>query len=588
MPMLYFIRLGSSPECSQNRIIIMAAARVTDLGFSTSSSSVNPKPIQYYDLNGQPISNPEETIYFLNQPVMLMHAELAELKRHTDFTIKSRDKEDELSFRIHYTKPQYEVDYLAWDADAQIGMVELWGRRNTQEDTATFGHLPAFMSLTDEQATELLEYTPATLQKIILLNNLGNYCGSTFCSVIIQGNKVFTTNVGDSTALLCLIDQDGGVSLERLNRKLHEFMLRLSHAIGDQDYGMEHDADVYIDTVTIPENGRAFILNACDGLINNRWMSMGAVREYIKILYHDDNNISALELSKKLATESFNRGSLDNITVIATELNTNETIAKQMNIYDGHGGNQVSLILRQLHEVVLLNELLLIKAFPQHVNLRDSLRNIFRDSQCGKAVNEIRANYLFFNQTFLPLLASQMDSSIPESGINIDEFGSALAVYLTNYFSRDLFHFNQLLDINKGLAPSNLIKTLQQINLLMEITKHILAIRSICFPTMPFSLSPEFMSYQANITDKSIIKAIESALNVALQSYPEKSMTEISDHILKVLTNMHITSSKRTFFLFPTLLTQTLKTTINTVHGIQQQLLALHQLRGDFNQISIN
>ena len=137
---------------------------------------------------------------------------------------------------------------------------------------------------------------------------------STACTVVIKENKIYTSNLGDSVAYLCEIDENGKTKPTSLNKKLDKpnetseiqriqnFLeqkkpkpsqeeideiintmsnkdnprlggskgIALTAALGDLGYdqfGIKHVPDqIDVAEINIPKNGKAFVIVACDGL----------------------------------------------------------------------------------------------------------------------------------------------------------------------------------------------------------------------------------------------------------------------------------------------------------------------------------
>jgi len=279
------------------------------------------------------------------------------------------------------------VNYTMLDTNNNIGVTELWGYRNTQEDRVIADGLNKETSrLSDAEWRTALKGTIAAMESEVESKKLSD--GSCLCANVVVGNTVHTANVGDSTAYVVLIDKDGKATVKRLN-ELHspdseselekikarggkvvedrlDGRLAVSRAIGDNDIsGISHEPDVMSRRIPIPEGGHAFLITACDGM-TERMAPAGlkpkakeiAIEEAIAKIVVENKNKNPAEISSALAMGALRSGSGDNISVIVTPITGNPE-PRLSAVFDGHGSDQVSEYLCNNFKPRLENQLAL-------------------------------------------------------------------------------------------------------------------------------------------------------------------------------------------------------------------------------------
>lgn len=265
----------------------------------------------------------------------------------------------EMGISVHDKK----INYQALHEDTNVGITELWGERDTQEDRVVVGELPEFLKLLEEGRTLALKRMVRCLQEIITHKKIGQYQGSTFCAVIIVGKKIYTVNLGDSSAFLVTVSLNGQVLTERLNKELHNpsdpkekeriealghriiagriaGMLAVSRAIGDNEFeneGLSHDPDIYIHHIE-DNSSNQYIVLACDGLTEGDALTQPQIGHILATKQKKKPD----DIAKELAFAAYEGGSMDNISVLVMPLDKDETRAKYMAVFDGHGGDQVA------------------------------------------------------------------------------------------------------------------------------------------------------------------------------------------------------------------------------------------------------
>lgn len=258
----------------------------------------------------------------------------------------------------------------------EVGMVETIGKRQEQQDALIAFTLPQFKELDENNRKKALQDTVDEMQK-----THGYYedQGSTLCGTITwkEKNKLiaYTTNLGDSTAYVVILDEEGNLkNCERLN-KLHNYqnkeeltrvekakgfffkeklaaLLSVSRAIADTKFekvGLSHETETTNKTFDLSEGDQAFIIVACDGMTEGE--EQGLQTEDIGTLVSLDVKRQlhpekiADNLRKAAQSETVRLGgtetpprskypSKDNISIAVMSVNTTPTGAF---VFDGHG-----------------------------------------------------------------------------------------------------------------------------------------------------------------------------------------------------------------------------------------------------------
>lgn len=358
--------------------------------------------IKFMDLSGKEIENPRSAIYDMNRSIL-----------------------------------RKKINYQGFQPSTQIGIVELWGRRNEQEDRIAAGELLGFDELTEVERLTALEKAVVNLQDIITQLNLGHQ-GSTFCSTVLLNNQVYTTNLGDGTAFLCIIDSQAEVSLELLNTRHNpdepsEFerlkrnkiriinnrlagSLAVSRALGDQSYeqfGLTHIPEINRKQIEIPKEGRAFIINACDGLTESDPNYYSKRITLLKEIIRDNYKKTPNEIATSLAlavldadvSEDYpNLKVGDNISVMVVPVDVKNNIAIYMLVCDGHGGDAVADAATQLYEAVITHQILLAKLKDKDIKFVDLITGLIKSNCKGKDLSDIKSIYLDFNTMLIDRL----------------------------------------------------------------------------------------------------------------------------------------------------------------------------------------
>lgn len=268
---------------------------------------------------------------------------------------------------------QEKINYTAIDKKNNIGVTELWGRRQTQEDRVLFGALAEITNkFTKEEWQNVLNKTISLLESNIELKGFDS--GSCLCANMIVGTTIYTANLGDSTTYLVMIDEQGNRVVHLLN-KLHKpddkqerkrieamggyvargrlnGVLAVSRAMGDTTLqGISHDADITQQQVLIPPRGHAFLITACDGMTENARMHENEIGKIVA----ENRHKSPADISSELAMKALAYDSYDNISVIVTPITATQP-PRYAIVFDGHGDNKVSDYL-YYHFIEILNNI---------------------------------------------------------------------------------------------------------------------------------------------------------------------------------------------------------------------------------------
>jgi len=264
-------------------------------------------------------------------------------------------------------KFQHPTDYVKL-INQETGVAEIQGDRSTQEDVLKLSsnHIEEFKKLSPEERTQALEETVAEMQ-----NKYGNINGqgSTLCHInawFDQENRLhtYTTYVGDSSAYLVILNDKNEVfSAERLNKHLHNppndqrlslddpgvnpfetnmafsSTLALNRTIGDREFesvGLSHAPNIEMKITPIPTTFKTYVLLACDGLTEGS-CNLKVISDTIA----KNSHLSPDKMAEKLVLLAYQYGSNDNISIAVMKLGN----AISASIFDGHGGNKVSMDL---------------------------------------------------------------------------------------------------------------------------------------------------------------------------------------------------------------------------------------------------
>ncbi len=274
--------------------------------------------------------------------------------------------------RIYQYKPEDYVKTL----NKNIGVCEIQGDRAEQED--------ALVVNVDEKQIKGIEHLSSEQRKLIFektIKKMQDQCGdernqgSTVCTVItwIDSERVLTSctaYVGDSSAYLVIIENDKVVIAKRLNLNLHNppsghlfhqfYSLALNRAIGDRSFeevGLSHEPEIDEFKIKLPDNSRAFIIVACDGLVEADILDTQDIGSFVAK--------EALQTPEKIAAElavlAYGLGSHDNISVAVIEMDPKKKGPVSASVFDGHGGNRVSTALAKHFYPVLGSEIKSLK-----------------------------------------------------------------------------------------------------------------------------------------------------------------------------------------------------------------------------------
>lgn len=319
---------------------------------------------------------PQESIRHHNQLIYDLMREIEPLLDNQQLDDENQKRYDALNTKLKRLLLN-KINYRAFHPALNMGFAEWWGERLTQEDRVCVGEISDFAELSDDERYFALKKLALTLQATIEHKGMGQQQGSTLCAIILVGDVLYTINIGDSTAYL-IPTQPERKSI-RLNTDLHHpqtvkeqarlakakkevingriaGVLAISHAIGDNDYeeaGLSHEADIYSHHLE-GEMKNAFIVLACDGLTEDKALTMKKIKEIVT--NHKSKSPDAI--AEILARKAYEAGSQDNISVVVIpidhEVHENQThSARFAAIFDGHGGDQVADTLASIFTMTL-------------------------------------------------------------------------------------------------------------------------------------------------------------------------------------------------------------------------------------------
>lgn len=405
---------------------------------------------QYLDLLDKPIDNPQAEIKKLNAKKYLP------------------------------TQKRIKLDYQGHFAAANIGFAELWGERDKQEDSIAIGLFDDIdtSSLSDDDFRDVMQATVKSLEAYVEEKNMKG--GSTLCSVLMHANRIITTNLGDSAAYICVLNENGTVDrFERLNTTLHNpsdeseknrieqeknykcsdklvckdegknvsSYLYLSRSIGDLKFatlGLSHHPDFYRFIIKTPvERKRIFIIVACDGLTDNNCLDDNKIAQIISDNHDKPHHI----IAKCLAQKAIEAGSNDNVSVCVTQLNLSSHMLKYISLFDGHFSDEVSTFLGEsfdktlrIHlQTLLLKQHLKKVTVNEHAKIKLQALSRYVESCCLN-LNPLRYESFCFLFKIIATLASNNSN---HSSSEIQCLANSFHEY-TNIFMRIMEIFNKL------------------------------------------------------------------------------------------------------------------------------------------------
>lgn len=312
-------------------------------------------------------------------------------KSFTQETTLSQLYDDMMKSDSHFTYSALPTSYL--------GFSEEHGEREQQEDRLAFGSISQFAKLTENERTDAIKNTIA-----MLVENTGMARqGSTLCLTVVCGEKLYTAHLGDSYSFLANVDASGKCSqFSRLNRMLHipqvpaekirlekedklQYLtkdnriynpetgvsLSMTRAVGDNDmeeYGLSHVPSSYVDAYAIPDNGNAWLIITCDGVIESLQEKKNKrdVIPSVQGLVEANTTLNPEELAHQIVNTALKEGSMDNISAMVIDLGqlkkTNPDAVIYGVVFDGHGGYECSDALRKQFHSTFTTQVQLIVA----------------------------------------------------------------------------------------------------------------------------------------------------------------------------------------------------------------------------------
>ncbi|MGE4349728.1 MAG: PP2C family serine/threonine-protein phosphatase [Candidatus Berkiella sp.] len=285
---------------------------------------------------------------------------------------------------------------------ANIGGVELLGKRDSQEDRMIFCDLDQracaqFSHLSEEQKIYLFQSVFTHMQQHIVSNLKDSDIRQQGATAMVTWLEVgkqncWSASLGDGQVFLVHLSSTGilkavqalnqrhnpdeprellrltdyathlGKALDELAPICSGFKRRLagvlavSRAFGDtayEPYGMIHVPEIQKTHYKVLAGEKVFIINACDGLTECDAITNNMIGEYISLHHHTQN---CGLMAHGLAEWAIQEGSQDNISVQIAELTALEQASVCMlAVFDGHGGPRVAAHLKAHFENIFLS-----------------------------------------------------------------------------------------------------------------------------------------------------------------------------------------------------------------------------------------
>lgn len=311
--------------------------------------------------------------------------------------INNEEKQAALQYERKATKiPEPDKINTVAQLNSATGLCELWGDRITQEDAADARVLsePALTweLLGKELREKALVNTVSTLENILKQKKQDQGRGSTLCASVIGFGKITTANVGDSAAILVYWDDKGKVQFKRMghshcievidaNKEKKDLFyteewkriqndiyeaddeslrlpnrINMSRSMGDNQKFLKdhpnfvncHQAEIA--ETDIPVSQHAFLVTACDGLTDE--FTDQEIAAFVQDHVTKNPNATTQDIATALAKAAYDKGSVDNITVLVSNV---KQIQKRgelhaVSVFDGHGsvrGHEPAQTLRE-------------------------------------------------------------------------------------------------------------------------------------------------------------------------------------------------------------------------------------------------
>lgn len=329
--------------------------------------------------------------------------------------------------------PKFKINYGGYFADPlqnQAAFVEFWGNRSMQEDSMVMAYLPdnhkELSGAKEAYVRDALTNTFAALEAEIKKRSLGLSQGSCGLVGAVYGDTISIANLGDGTAHLVNIQDDGTVTIQLLNniqkpsdearKKYIEARggfvsesfgvarvngeLAVPCAFGDNSLvgkttGLEvinHVPEIH--SYKIPTTGKSFLILGCDGLTEKMEVDKNAEllkkdpnKSVIAKLVNKHQNETPFKLATLLANKGLDLESGDNISTGVISLNPHNNAPFYMGIFDGHGGDRVSDFLYQNFATTFENNLQLSLKNTNLSKINPNIRTIIAEPSQQKSVS---------------------------------------------------------------------------------------------------------------------------------------------------------------------------------------------------------
>lgn len=268
-------------------------------------------------------------------------------------------------------------DYLKIDENTKAGIVGIKGKKRSQEDVVAVKFLNKFVQLSIEDQKNALTSACAKMQEDY---GKASKSGTTaaIATAWLEGNQlhVNSTHLGDSEAHLVIVDTNGVVKTESLTKVLHKptvpeeaarlvkinanapddprrvimggrvidtdtgIGLTVSRSFGDSRIlydPTDQEPDISTYQFTLKEGQKAFIVVACDGLMEHS-KERNSI-DIANLVYQHQQNPEAA--AQALANAAYNDAqSRDNISAVVMPITSSVPVSAA--VFDGHGGPELA------------------------------------------------------------------------------------------------------------------------------------------------------------------------------------------------------------------------------------------------------
>ena len=171
---------------------------------------------------------------------------------------------------------QMQLDYRAINKALNVGICEILGKRDRQQDNVAAAFIPEFMGINEEAREAVLMKTVAMLHDIVVKVRIGIDDGTTLCAAVISGNNIYNINLGDSSLFSCkksandlAVTQVNEITFLHFPLNTYDVGLNVKESLGDSafdGFGISHNPTFKKHVISLEPNQKAMAIVACDGL----------------------------------------------------------------------------------------------------------------------------------------------------------------------------------------------------------------------------------------------------------------------------------------------------------------------------------